>query len=119
MHLRILSVILKRIRQVLLLYRGNNLLYYQIYSNIIFFRFSIFIKDNKFAMPPIKFHDAAGVPIQFLEVDGVLYPYPEGAQEESIRVKRDISGRDDDVLLAGYSKAGQYTCTKISQLKLR
>ena len=64
-------------------------------------------------MPPIKFHNAAGVPIQFLEVDGVLYPYPEGAQEESIRVKRNIPGRDDDILLVGYSKAGQYTCTKI------
>ena len=59
-------------------------------------------------MPPIKFHDAAGVPIQFLEVDGVLYPYPDGAQDDSIRVKRDIPGRDDDVLLVSYSKAGQY-----------
>ena len=77
------------------------------------FRFSLFIEDTKFAMPPIKFHDAAGVPIQFLQVDGVLYPYPEGAQDDSIRVKRDIPGRDDDVLLVSYSKAGQYTCTKI------
>ena len=64
-------------------------------------------------MPPITFHDAAGVPIQFLEVDGVLYPYPEGALDGSIRVKRDIPGRDDDVLLVSYSKAGQYMCTKI------
>ena len=89
------------------------LLYYQIYLctlrlTLFIFRFSIFTKDNTFAMPPIKFHDAAGVPIQFLEVDGVLYPYPEGAQDDSIRVKRDIPGRDDDVLLVSYSKAGQY-----------
>ena len=58
-------------------------------------------------MPPVKFQDAAGAPIQFLEVDGVLYPYAPGAQDQSIRVKRDIPGRDDDVLLVSYSKAGQ------------
>lgn len=60
-------------------------------------------------MPLVKFQDAAGKPIQFMEVDGVLYPYIEGAaQDHSIPAARSLKGRDDDVLLINYAKSGTH-----------
>ena len=59
-------------------------------------------------MPLVKFQDAAGKPIQFLDVDGILYPYIEGAdQDHSIPAVRNLKGRDDDVLLINYAKSGK------------
>ena len=59
-------------------------------------------------MPLVTFHDAAGKPIQFMEVDGILYQPIKGAhQDKSVRAARDITGRDDDVLLIAYPKSGK------------
>ena len=54
------------------------------------------------------FKDAAGQPIQFMEVDGILYPYnPTIDQDQTIPATLDIPGRDDDVLLITYAKSGK------------
>ena len=60
-------------------------------------------------MPLVTFHDAAGLPVQFMEVDGILYPYISTAdQDRRIPAARDIQGRDDDVLLINFPKSGKF-----------
>ena len=59
-------------------------------------------------MPLVTFHDAAGLPLQYMEVDGILYPYISTAdQDRSIPADRNSPGRDDDVLLNNFPKSGQ------------
>lgn len=58
-------------------------------------------------MPLVTLKDAAGLPIRFMEVDGIFYPYNATInQDQSIPATRDIEGRDDDVLLITYAKSG-------------
>ena len=59
-------------------------------------------------MPLVTFHDAAGLPLQYMEVDGILYPYLSTAdQDRRIPAARNLPGRDDDVLLINFPKSGQ------------
>ena len=58
-------------------------------------------------MPLVTFHDAAGKPIQLMEVDGCYYPYiPHADQDKSVREAKDAIGRDDDVIFIAYPKSG-------------
>lgn len=60
-------------------------------------------------MPLVTFKDAAGKPLNLMEVDGTLFPYIEGAdQDNSIPAVKNIAGRDDDVVLVNYVKSGTH-----------
>ena len=62
-------------------------------------------------MPLVTLEDAAGQPIQFMEVDGIFYPYNSAIkQDQTIPATRAIAGRDDDVLLITYAKSGKTNC---------
>lgn len=60
-------------------------------------------------MPLVTYEDAGGVPIRFMEVDGIRYPYVPGAdQDHSIPAVKQLKGRDDDVILVSHVKSGTH-----------
>ncbi|WAR01307.1 ST1B1-like protein [Mya arenaria] len=64
---------------------------------------------RRILMSLVRYTDAGGDSIRFLQVDGVDYPYVEGVdQERNIRAARDALGRDDDILLVAYFKSGTH-----------
>ena len=64
-------------------------------------------------MPLVTFHDAAGKPIQLMEVDGCYYPnIPHADQDKSVREAKDAIGRDDDVIFIAYPKSGSQGFSK-------
>ena len=58
-------------------------------------------------MPLKTYKDGGGNPIQFMEVDGVRYPYVKGVdQDHVVRVAHQAKARDDDIILVAYAKSG-------------
>lgn len=60
-------------------------------------------------MPLKIYKDGGGNPIQFMEINGIRYPYVEGVdQDHVVQVAKEAKARDDDILLVTYAKSGTH-----------